>query len=70
MENYSINLIEKTILIKTYAISKINYIISTIEMSDEYIKELNRIIFNHFFHGMEMIRLKDKQSCKIHTTED
>ena len=40
------NLIEKTIIIKTYAISKINYIINTIEMSDEYIKELNRIIFN------------------------
>ena len=62
------NLIEKTIIIKTYAISKINYIINTIEMSDEYIKKLNRIIFNFLWNGND--KIKNKQSCKIHTTED
>lgn len=42
---YKLNLIEKIIIIKTYALSKIQYLINIIEIPKKYITEINQIIF-------------------------
>ena len=42
---YKLNLIEKVIIIKTYALSKIQYLINIIEIPKKYIIKINQIIF-------------------------
>ena len=54
----NLNIIEKVIVIKTYIISKIQYIQQVIEIPNYYIDKFNSLIFRYLWSGRDKINRK------------
>ena len=57
-KNVKLNLVEKVIVIKTYIISKIQYLQRVIEIPKFYIDKLNKLIFTYLWDGQDKISRK------------
>ena len=57
-KNVKLNLVEKVIVMKTYIISKIQYLQRIIEISKFYIDKLNKSIFTYLWDGQDKISRK------------
>ena len=54
-KNVNADLFEKVIILKTYVISKIQFVQKIIEIPNEYIKKINTKIFKFLWNGIEKI---------------
>ena len=54
----NLNIIEKVIVIKTYIISKIQYMQQVIEIPNYYIDKFNSLIFRYLWSGRDKINRK------------
>ena len=57
-KNVKLNLVEKVIVIKTYIISKIQYLQRIIEIPKFYFDKLNKLIFTYLWDGQDKISRK------------